>query len=115
MKVHHYAWVFALLLSSCATPSERFAYTASAMGFEELTIRSDRFAHQIYRRAVISKNTTNKTLHVYLDGDIALCLEVCSLSGIVVNPGGGYDDLFRSMNFYYCASSLDFDLQDMAV
>jgi hypothetical protein len=28
--------VFALLLSSCAAPSERFAYTASAMGFEEL-------------------------------------------------------------------------------
>jgi hypothetical protein len=43
---------------------------------------------------------------------VSLCLEICPLSDIVVNPGGGYDDLFRSINFYYCASSLDFDLQD---
>jgi hypothetical protein len=43
---------------------------------------------------------------------VSICLEICPLSDIVVNPGGGYDDLFRSINFYYCASSLDFDLQD---
>lgn len=45
---------------------------------------------------------------------VTLCLEICPLSDIVVNPYGGYDDLFRSINFYYCASSLDFDLQENA-
>lgn len=69
MKMRHYLWVSAMLLSACATPSERFAQSASALGLKELTLRTDRFAHRIYHRAGISKNTADKTLHVYLDGD----------------------------------------------
>jgi hypothetical protein len=77
------------------------------------------------RDSFFSESSLDKLLHsatYTIDNDqigylnwISLCLEICPLSDIVVNPGGGYDDLFRSMNFYYCASSLDFDLQDMAV
>lgn len=69
MKMRHYVWASVMLLSACATPSERFAYTAGALGFEELTVRTDRFAHRIYSHIGAVKNTDRKTLHVYLDGD----------------------------------------------
>jgi hypothetical protein len=62
-------WLSMLLLSACATPSERFADAARGLGFDELTIRTERFAHRIYSHAGVGEGAANKTLHVYLDGD----------------------------------------------
>jgi dienelactone hydrolase len=69
MKMRHYVWASVMLLSACATPSERFADAADNLGFEELTVRTDRFAHRIYSHINAVKNTDRKTLHIYLDGD----------------------------------------------
>jgi predicted esterase len=62
-------WLSMLLLSACATPSERFAGAARGLGFDELTIRTEQFAHRIYSHAGVGEGAANKTLHVYLDGD----------------------------------------------
>lgn len=67
--MRRYAWASVILLSACATPSERFADAASAMGFYDKVVETDRFAHRIYSHAGAGKNTGSKILHVYLDGD----------------------------------------------
>lgn len=43
---------------------------------------------------------------------ISVCLETCPLSDIVINPGGGFDDLYRSINFYYFREALENNLRD---
>lgn len=74
------------------------------------------------REAFFSESNLDKLLYsgTYIRNDVrisyinwvAVCLVVCPLGDILFNPGGGFDDLFRSINFYFCGSSLDFELQE---
>jgi hypothetical protein len=49
----------------CATPAERFATRADALGFAREVVRGDPFAHVVWQRGV----PAGDLLHVYLDGD----------------------------------------------
>ena len=42
-----------------------------------------------------------------------LCLEVCSQGDVVVNVEGGFDDLYRSICFYYCQNALSMSLWEI--
>jgi len=46
---------------------------------------------------------------------VGICLGVCPLGDILVNSHGGFDDLFRSISFYYCKEILESDLMDILV
>jgi hypothetical protein len=59
----------AMLLAACASPAEHFSTRAKKLGFAESEIYSGQFRHRIFTRIVSQKTTSNKVLHVYLDGD----------------------------------------------
>lgn len=44
---------------------------------------------------------------------VTLCLEACPQGDFIVNVGGGYDDLYRSILFYYCQNTLSTELRDL--
>ncbi len=54
------------LLAGCATPAERFAETAGAMGLERQMVTGTRFRHVLFWRG---RGRTGAVLHVYIDGD----------------------------------------------
>jgi len=58
--------VFVVLLSACATPSQRFQQKAQELGLISEQISSEIFQHKVY----FAKNLIEGgVLHVYLDGD----------------------------------------------
>lgn len=58
-----------ILLTACATPSERFAKVANDLGFFGFSLNSDSFDHQFYANTRIIEQSKESVLHVYLDGD----------------------------------------------
>lgn len=54
-----------LAASACASPADRFAQRALALGFEQSVVPGTGFAHVLFRRS----GHPAGTLHVYLDGD----------------------------------------------
>src|SRR5262245_35807227 len=55
-----------VLLAGCATPGERFAETAGAMGLERQVIAGAGFRHVLFWK---KGGRTGGVLHVYIDGD----------------------------------------------
>jgi len=53
-----------------------------------------------YSSAVKGRNVSFGTLDW-----AALCLEACPQGDVIVNVGGGFDDLHRSICFYYCPTN----------
>lgn len=58
-----------VLLTACVTPSEHFAEAANELGFVGVSLKSDRFEHQLYANAMTMDRFEAPVLHVYLDGD----------------------------------------------
>jgi hypothetical protein len=54
------------LLAACATPAERFAETAGAMGLERQTVTGAGFRHVLFWK---NRGRPGAVLHVYIDGD----------------------------------------------
>jgi hypothetical protein len=54
------------LLVGCATPAERFAATAGAMGLERQVVTGAGFRHALFWK---NRGRAGAVLHVYLDGD----------------------------------------------
>ncbi len=54
------------LLGGCATPAERFAATAGAMGFERQVVTGAGFRHVLFWK---NRSRAGAVLHVYIDGD----------------------------------------------
>ena len=54
------------LLAGCATPAERFAATAGAMGLERQVVTGAGFRHVLFWK---DRGRAGTVLHVYIDGD----------------------------------------------
>lgn len=54
-------------LTGCANPAQRLDARASELGYRRLVIQGDGFSHAAYFKD--GRGATNKTLHVYLEGD----------------------------------------------
>jgi hypothetical protein len=54
------------LLGGCATPAERFAETAAAMGLERGVVTGAGFRHALFWK---NRGRAGAVLHVYIDGD----------------------------------------------
>jgi pimeloyl-ACP methyl ester carboxylesterase len=67
LKIH--SLVSIVLLTACATPSERFAQAADAFGFARYTVTSGKFDHFLSVNSRLSAAPNEPELHVYLDGD----------------------------------------------
>jgi pimeloyl-ACP methyl ester carboxylesterase len=59
------AFVAALALSACATPSERFRARVAAAGLSSEIVRGSAFDHLVVRKP----GTAGSALHVYIEGD----------------------------------------------
>jgi hypothetical protein len=67
LKIHCLTGI--LLLTACATPSERFAQAADDFGFARYTVTSGQFNHFLSANSKLSASPNESELHVYLDGD----------------------------------------------
>ncbi len=63
-----YSALLPLLLAGCATPAQHFEAVASDYGFIAQTVTGQPFVHRLYVNQP-GKQTSQKQLHVYLDGD----------------------------------------------
>lgn len=66
---HFYLVLTVLILTGCATPSQRFATAALEHGFIEDTVTGHFFEHRIYANRLSMQAPWDKILHIYLDGD----------------------------------------------
>lgn len=53
--------------TGCANPAQRLASRANELGYRRLVIQGDGLSHVVYVKD--GRGVTNKTLHVYLEGD----------------------------------------------
>ena len=60
------AFLAAVLLGACTTPSERFAQTAGTMGFEQQVVTGTGFRHVLFWK---DRQRSGAILHVYIDDD----------------------------------------------
>jgi len=68
----------ALLLCACATPSERFADEARALGFQSAIVAGNGFRHVVY---FAQADEPADVLHVYIEHDGTPWIDVTSVSG----------------------------------